>query len=71
LGPLTEELKDKGSLVREFLGERFMSGLREVQRRYRVDALALVVLGVPRDWSNVVSAVPPGDAWMKAAAIAI
>jgi hypothetical protein len=47
--PLTGELQDKGSPVRQFLDERFISGLREVQRRYRVAAPALVVPGVPRD----------------------
>jgi hypothetical protein len=47
--PLTRELEDEDSPVRQFLNERFVSGLREVQRRYRVAAPALVVPDVPRD----------------------
>ena len=35
LGPLTAELDIKDSPVRRFLDERFTSGLRDVQRRYR------------------------------------
>ena len=34
-GPLTAELNIKDSPVRRFLDERFTSGLRDVQRRYR------------------------------------
>jgi hypothetical protein len=44
-GPLTAELDDPRSPIREFLGERFGSGLREVQRRYRGGAWPLVVPG--------------------------
>jgi hypothetical protein len=50
--PITKELKDKHSPVRQFLGERFVSGLREVQRRYHAAAPALVVPGVPHDAAN-------------------
>ena len=52
MGPLTKELDDKESPVRQFLDERFTSGLREVQRRYRTAAPGLVVPGVPRDAAN-------------------
>jgi hypothetical protein len=46
---LTGELDDIRSPVRQFLGERFSSGLREVQRRYREDAPARVI---PRNEAN-------------------
>jgi hypothetical protein len=46
--PLTRELEDPGSPVRQFLDARFASGLREVQRRYRAGAPALAVPGMPR-----------------------
>jgi hypothetical protein len=36
--PLTGELKDKDSSVRQFLDVRCTGGLREVQRRYRTGA---------------------------------
>lgn len=52
MGPLTEELKDKDSPVRRFLGERFSIGLHDVQRRYRADAPMLVVPTAPRDEAN-------------------
>jgi len=42
-GPLTAELNSKDSPVRRFLDERFTTGLREVQRRYRQANPALVV----------------------------
>lgn len=46
--PLTAELDDKGSPVRRFLDERFTRGLRDVQRRYRLPAPALVVPSADR-----------------------
>jgi hypothetical protein len=61
-GPLTSELADPASPVRRFLDERFGYGLRDVQRRYREAAPALVVpapdrqevapgtLGTAADW---------------------
>ena len=52
MGPLTEELKDKDSPARRFLDERFTVGLRDVQRRYRTAAPALVVPTVPREDAN-------------------
>jgi hypothetical protein len=52
MGPLTEELRDKDSPVRQFLDKRFANGLREVQRRYRTDAPALVVPTAPREEVN-------------------
>jgi hypothetical protein len=52
MGPLTEELKDKDSPVRQFLDRRFTGGLREVQQRYRTAAPALVVPGVPQVAAN-------------------
>jgi hypothetical protein len=47
--PLTEELKDLDSPVRQFLDRRFARGLPEVQRRYRTGVPALVVPGMPRE----------------------
>jgi hypothetical protein len=46
--PLTRELEDAGSPVRQFLDARFTSGLRDVQRRYRESAPPLAVPRVPR-----------------------
>jgi hypothetical protein len=46
--PLTRELEDAGSPVRQFLDARFTSGLGDVQRRYRESAPPLAVPGVPR-----------------------
>jgi hypothetical protein len=51
-GPLTSELADPRSPVRRFLEERFGHGLRDVQRRYRLDAPDLVVPTVPREVVN-------------------
>lgn len=62
LGPLTAELEKKDSPVRQFFDERFTSGLRDVQRRYRQTAPSLAVppadrqsvnpgtLGTAADW---------------------
>jgi hypothetical protein len=47
-GPLTAEIASIRSPVRQFLGERFTSGLRDLQRRYREAAPPLVVSGVDR-----------------------
>jgi hypothetical protein len=46
--PLTRELEDAGSSVRQFLDARFSSGLRDIQRRYREGAPPLAVPGVAR-----------------------
>jgi hypothetical protein len=51
-GPLTAELADARSPVRRFLEARFGRGLRDVQRRYRLDAPDLVVPAVPREVLN-------------------
>lgn len=51
-GPLTAELNTKDSPVRRFLDERFTSGLREVQRRYREARPALIVPSVDRQEAN-------------------
>jgi hypothetical protein len=51
-GPLTAELNTKDSPVRRFLDERFTSGLREVQRRYRQASPALVVPSAGRAEAN-------------------
>jgi hypothetical protein len=50
--PLTAELDIKESPVRRFLDERFTSGLREVQRRYRMADPALVVPSADRQAAN-------------------
>ena len=41
-GPLTAEIANVGSPVRQFLGELCANGLREVQRQYREGATELV-----------------------------
>jgi hypothetical protein len=51
-GPLTAELSKKDSPVRCFFDERFSSGLREVQRRYRQAGPALVVPSADRADAN-------------------
>jgi len=51
-GPLTAELADIRSPVRRFLDDRFSSGLREVQRRYRLAAPGLVVPPADREEAN-------------------
>ncbi len=51
-GPLTAELDDTTSPVRRFLSERFTNGLRDLQRRYREAAPALVVPAAARQEAN-------------------
>jgi hypothetical protein len=51
-GPLTAELNTKDSPVRRFLDERFTSGLRDVQRRYRQASPPLVVPSADRQEAN-------------------
>jgi len=51
-GPLTAELSTKDSPVRRFFDERFTSGLRDVQRRYRQGSPALVVPSAERQEAN-------------------
>ncbi len=52
LRPLTAELDSKDSPVRLFLDDRFTSGLRDVQRRYRQAALPPVVPSADRQEAN-------------------
>ena len=52
LRPLTSELDSKDSPVRQFLDDRFTSGLRDMQRRYRQAALPLVVPSADRQEAN-------------------
>ena len=52
LRPLTVELDIKDSPVRRFLDDRFTSGLRDVQRRYRQAAPLLVVPSADRQEAN-------------------
>jgi hypothetical protein len=51
-GPLTTEIADIRSPVRQFLSDRFTGGLSELQRRYRQGAPALVVPAVPPAEAN-------------------
>jgi hypothetical protein len=51
-GPLTAELSKKDSPVRRFFDERFTSGLRDVQGRYRKASPALVVPSADRAEAN-------------------
>jgi hypothetical protein len=50
--PLTAELEIKDSPVRHFLDERFTSGLRDVQRRYRQANPPLAVHSADRQDAN-------------------
>jgi hypothetical protein len=52
LRPLTAELERKESPVRRFLDERFTTGLRDLQRRYRQVAPPLVVPSADRAEAN-------------------
>jgi hypothetical protein len=52
LRPLTAELDTKGSPVRGFFDERFISGLRDLQRRYRQAAPSVVVPSADRTEAN-------------------
>ena len=47
-GPLTAEIANVRSPVRQFLGELCVHGLRDVQRRYREAAPELAVPAAPR-----------------------
>jgi len=51
-GPLTAELANVRSPVRRFLDARFLSGLREAQRRYRGEVRGLVIPGADRQEVN-------------------
>jgi hypothetical protein len=51
-GPLTTEIADVHSPVRQFLSDRFTSGLRDLQRRYRQGPPALAVPAVPPAEAN-------------------
>jgi hypothetical protein len=52
LRPLTAELDSKDSPVRRFLDDRFTSGLRDVQRRYRQAGPPLVVASADKREAN-------------------
>lgn len=49
---LTREIDDTSSPVRQFLNDRFTSGLRDVQRDFRAPAPALAVPPVPASEAN-------------------
>jgi len=51
-GPLTAEIADVSSPVRQFLSDRFTSGLRDLQRRYRQGAPPLAVPAAPPAEAN-------------------
>jgi hypothetical protein len=51
-GPLTTEIADVRSPVRQFLSDRFASGLRDLQRRYRQGAPPLAVPSAPPAEAN-------------------
>lgn len=50
--PLTAEIANPRSPVRQFLNRRFSTGSREVQRRFREGIPALAVPGLPRTDAN-------------------
>jgi hypothetical protein len=51
-GPLTREIENTGSPVRQFFDERFTSGLRDLQRRFRQAAPPMAVPPVPQTEAN-------------------
>src|SRR6266702_1696510 len=51
-GSLTREIDNTSSPVRQFLDERFTSGLKDLQRRFRQAAPAVVVPSVPQAEAN-------------------
>ena len=51
-GSLTREIDNTSSPVRQFFDERFTSGLRDLQRRFRQAAPPMVVPPVPRAEAN-------------------
>jgi hypothetical protein len=51
-GPLTAEIANPRSPVRQFISERFTAGLRDLQGHYRVGAPSLIVPAVPRAEAN-------------------
>ncbi|HEX3961883.1 MAG TPA: hypothetical protein VHZ03_35530 [Trebonia sp.] len=51
-GPLTREIDNPSSPVRQFLDDRFSGGLRDVQRRFRQATPPLAVPSVPQAEAN-------------------
>jgi hypothetical protein len=51
-GPLTAAIADVRSPVRQFLSDRFTSGLRDLQRRYRQGAPPLAIPAAPPAEAN-------------------
>lgn len=58
-GPLTAEIADIRSPIRQFLGDRLTRGLRDVQRRYRQGAPPLVVPAGVQTGSSPRNALSP------------
>lgn len=62
-GPLTYELKQKDSPVRQFFDARFAPGLKEVQAAYRTGAGPLLVPGAGREFADAGTTGTAAD-WM-------
>ena len=62
-GPLTYELAQKDSPVRQFFDGRLVSGLKEVQADYRAAAGPVLVPGVPREVADAGTIGTAAD-WM-------
>src|ERR1700749_734594 len=62
-GPLTYELAQKDSPVRQFFDDRLASGLKEVQADYRAAVGPGLVPGVPREGADAGTSRHAAD-WM-------
>jgi hypothetical protein len=62
-GPLTYELGQKDSPVRQFFDDRFAPGLKDVQAIYRAAAAPILVPGVPREIADAGTIGTAAD-WM-------
>jgi len=62
-GPLTYELAQKDSPIRQFFDDRFSNGLKDVQSAYRAGAGPILVPGVPRETADAGTIGTAAD-WM-------
>ena len=62
-GPLTYELAQKDSPIRQFFDDRLAAGLKDVQAAYRAAAGPILVPGVPREAADAGTIGTAAD-WM-------
>jgi hypothetical protein len=62
-GPLTYELAQKDSPIRQFFDDRLAPGLKDVQAAYRAAAGPILVPGVPREFADAGTIGTAAD-WM-------